>query len=360
MAGRAGAQAYDNHDLKAHDETARKATVRFAFEFPGLLQLFEQADAASNRARRRNRRYGVTGVLLVLISLLYASAAPLLPHGHHGGLALAGYIAAGLGLLGAVLGFAGLSRSSQRQRWLRGRVQTETLRLFHFHYLAARAPEIVAAGHDPRLQEAYIEARQRALDELLAAQLGDLDGALRRIVHPPTLDPFGHVQPQKGQGGISDAAREVFAAWRQLRLQWQLRYCEAKLAATGTGGRRSPRQQEKLFSLVSWACVGGIVLLHLAYFAQVFVHLPLVWLEITVIWTALIALAVRALEDGLKPQREVERYEQYRANIKVACQRFDAAADMETRLEVMRAFEQVSLEEMHVFIRSHADARFLL
>jgi hypothetical protein len=74
----------------------------------------------------------------------------------------------------------------------------------------------------------------------------------------------------------------------------------------------------------------------------------------------MVALAARALEDGLKPQREVERYEQYRASVRVARVRFDAALDMQTRLEVMRAFEQTSMEEMRVFLRTYAKARYLL
>ena len=62
----------------------------------------------------------------------------------------------------------------------------------------------------------------------------------------------------------------------------------------------------------------------------------------------------------MKPQREVERYEQYRANISVAQQRFDAATDVKSKVEVVRAFEQVSLEEMRVFLRTYVRAKFLL
>jgi hypothetical protein len=44
----------------------------------------------------------------------------------------------------------------------------------------------------------------------------------------------------------------------------------------------------------------------------------------------------------------------------VSRQRFLAAPDIQTKLEIMRNFEQVSLEEMRTFLRTHANARFLL
>ena len=66
------------------------------------------------------------------------------------------------------------------------------------------------------------------------------------------------------------------------------------------------------------------------------------------------------MEDGFQPQREIERYEQYRANVRVTEERFAAARTYAAKLEVMRAFERSSLEEMRVFLRTHAKARFLL
>jgi hypothetical protein len=103
-----------------------------------------------------------------------------------------------------------------------------------------------------------------------------------------------------------------------------------------------------------------IIGLHLLHFLGLLTDLPTGLLEVAVIWTALVALAGRALEDGYAPLREVERYEQYEGNIRVAIERVDAAQGFAAKLVVARAFERTSLEEMRVFIRTQAKTRFLL
>jgi hypothetical protein len=156
------------------------------------------------------------------------------------------------------------------------------------------------------------------------------------------------------------AAQAAFAAWRKLRLEWQLGYCEAKLSKKSTGRRMSSRQTQSLFSVLGWTCVAIVIGLHIAQVGAEALHLPRAWMEVAVVWTALVALATRAMEEGLQPHRDVERYEQYRANIMVAIERFDAATGVPAKLEVMRAFERTSLEEMRIFMRTHAKSHFML
>jgi hypothetical protein len=66
------------------------------------------------------------------------------------------------------------------------------------------------------------------------------------------------------------------------------------------------------------------------------------------------------MESGLQPQREVERYEQYRSKINVSAVRFDRSQDFATKLEISRGFESQSLEEMQMFVRTHTNSHFLL
>jgi hypothetical protein len=351
--------AYENFDLQPDADALRQSPVRFAFEFPELLTLFAAADATANRARDRNRRHGVVGVCLVLVALLSASASPLL-HNHETVHSIVGVVAAGLGIVGTALGLAGVRRTSQRRTWLTSRVTTETLRLFHFYYIVARAPEIAAAAADAPLRDRYLSARRQALDHLMATDLRDAGVALTQATDPKPVTPFRAVTELPASLEEGSATSSLFDTWRTMRLDWQLTYCNAKLAHHRTGHLASPVQLEHRFSTAGWVCIMAVVLLHLAHFAEPVIHLPAVWVEVAIVWAALIALALRALEDGLKPQREVERYEQYRAKIMAARERFDAAPDMAMRLEVMRSFEQTSFEELRVFLRSHAEARFLL
>jgi hypothetical protein len=371
--------AFENYDLKAEAPEARKPAVRFAFEFPALLDRFRPEDALALSSRRQSRIFGFVAVSLVLFALLLASTGPLLTtpghepaadsHGEGLGLNLhtiLGLIAAVLGLGGTALGIMGARKSSARRKWLHARLRTETLRLFHFHFIAARLPQIVEIGEDPAKQAAYRTERSAALAELERRVLTDAEAELQRIIDRGEETTFPSITPmmQVSDDAPNPAnASDIFAAWRALRLDWQAGYCEAKLAH-----RRkdtiTPRRLEEVFAWWGLGCVTIIIVVHLAHFLATLMGrqfpLGVGVLEVVVIWVALIALAGRALEDGFAPQREVERYEQYRANVRVAAERFDGARSFAQRLDAMRAFERTSLEEMRVFMRTHARARFLL
>ncbi|MBI1360020.1 MAG: hypothetical protein GC155_07010 [Alphaproteobacteria bacterium] len=357
---------FANFDLKAQADEARKPTVRFAFEFPELLELFRTIDHEAGVARERTRTLGFLSVALVLGALLLASAAPLfrsmeIDHQIEAFPTWLALIAGGLGLIGAVLGLSSLHKSSARRKWLQCRLQTETLRLFHFHYIAARLPEIASVnGDDGRLQ-AYLAERQAAFENLRTGVIAKPEAELADILgrtHGAAFDSLIESLPAK-PGAPEPAADDVFVVWRKLRLDWQLGYCEAKLAHRSKG-KATPRQLEERFAAMAWTCIAIVIGLHVLHMAEPILHIPGEWLEVGVVWTALIALAGRAMEDGLQPQRDVERYEQYRANILVARERFDGAQSFMEKLEVVRSFERGGLEEMRIFMRTHARARFLL
>lgn len=397
-------QAFANYDLKAEAPEARKPTVRFAFEFQTLLGMFIPADVEALESRKTSRVAGITAVALVLSAMLLASLGPILSsaghasapaaaHGapvsdhvppadthaaptadvhaptdaaasHDEGLnvhAILGTIAALLGLTGTVLGITGMRRSASRRKWLRARLMTETLRLFHFHYIVARLPEIVAVAGDAARRERYLADRAAALEQLKAKVLADPEVELRRIMNRKDETPFETITPMMVEEGVEtpQAAADAFDVWRVLRVNWQAGYCDAKLERRHKG-RFTIKQMDELFVALGWFCVGAIILIHIGHFVGMLASAQSAWLEAAVIWTALIALAGRAMEDGFQPQREIERYEQYRANVRVTEERFAAARTYAAKLEVMRAFERSSLEEMRVFLRTHAKARFLL
>lgn len=368
-------QAFENYDLKAEAPEARKPTVRFAFEFPALLALFLPADKTALAARKTSRVAGIASVLLVLAALLMASLGPILSSGHapdphhppgsegpnlH---LILGLVSAALGLVGTLIGLSGMRRGASRRKWLHARLTTETLRLYHFHHIAARLPEIIAINGDAAKQARYIEERAGALERLKMQILANPEAELQRIIAREDETRFEAITPMMPVDAIEtpQVAQDVFDVWRVLRVNWQAGYCHAKLEHRHKG-RTTTRQLEEFFIRLGWFCVGAIILIHIGYFigalAQTKEQLP--WLEAAVIWTALFALGGRALEDGFRPQAEIERYEQYRANVRVASERFEAATTFASKVDAMRAFERTSLEEMRVFLRTHARARFLL
>lgn len=354
--------AFSNFDLSGDAPEARRPSVRFAFDDPDLRSTFAPLDAAAGRARTASRILGYWAIGLVLVALLVASADPLLTDMADPLKEALGYLAALLGLAGTAVAIAGRGRKSPRSKWLQGRLQTESLRLFHFQYIASRLPDIVAASDDPALQAAYCADRARAFAELKRRVIQDPAAAYDALLKEPDHAALQDLISQAPTEGLemSPAAADAFAAWRRLRLEWQLGYCDAKLADAAPKGHPTPRRQERIFEAIGWTCIAVIVGSHVLHFTEMFTHIPGRLLQVLVVWTALIALGARALESGLAPQREVERYEQYRANIRVAKDRFDAADSVALKVETMRAFERVTLEEMIIFIRTHARSHFLL
>ena len=57
------------------------------------------------------------------------------------------------------------------------------------------------------------------------------------------------------------------------------------------------------------------------------------------------ALAFRALQEGLQPEREIERYRHYRAGIRAIRDRFDQASSPAEKFEVMQEMERLTFDE---------------
>lgn len=407
MSGKPDVDGFTNKDLNTEGTKAAATSIGFAFDFPKLREAFTKPDAEAAAARLMSRIIGVTGVFLVLAALMLASAGPMLGHGaaapHHESPAahvdthavqpapdaahgapagvqpaaappadakrpqlsnqekLIGSVAAVMGLVGTAMGLYGMGKGSPRHRWLCARLKTETLRLFQFHYLASRMPEIVANASDLEWRKRFEKERDDMLEDVQQKLLADPDKELKRITNgkgETTFESF--IRPEPASSSVNPKVEEEFiAAWRELRLGWQETYVKTKLLPKDKRGLTA-RGKEHVFAVVGWTCVGLIIFLHLLHFLGVLAEWPIGLMEVAVIWTALVALAGRALEDGYAPHREVERYEQYEGNIRVAIERFDAAEGFPAKLEVARAFERASLEEMRVFIRTQAKTRFLL
>lgn len=358
-------KSYLNHDLKPNEDSVSDPDIDYIFYDRALSAAFDHEDEPADRARDLNRGTGFLAVGLVAFALCVASFDLLpKPEGQQG--AYREWVAGGaalFGVLGTLLGWWGTTRWSARRRWLRHRLQTEMLRLFHFHFIAANFREILQAGSDETRRDRYCARRQAALDELWNSTLKNPDAELARIKrreNETDLERFAPIIPID-KGDYTPLADKIFAEWSERRLNWQLGYAESKLSPDSTP--RSPRRWADIFFVFGLAFVVLIALLHVAHFFRPS-FLPPGWLGLAVIWVALLALAGRALEEGLRPHSEVERYEGYGASIRAAGKHFDdLPSDREhlpAKLGVARGFERASMEEMRVFLRTHLEARFLV
>ncbi|MEZ5938970.1 MAG: hypothetical protein R3C52_12265 [Hyphomonadaceae bacterium] len=358
---KAEADSYSNLDLRGALPETSQASVRFAFEFPELLEAFERVDAVAGRMRKRSRTIGFLAIGLVLLALMLASADSVLAALDHDTHEALGYLAAVLGLLGTAIALWSRGKSAPRARWLKARFQTETLRQFHFLFLSDRLPDVVSASGDPNKEAAFQQERAALFATFKTRVLDQPDKAYRDQLSEAEISPLAGLIEETPAEGVAMTRIAVNAtdAWIASRLKWQLNYCNAKLTLK-KGSLKTPRSQEWMFGFIGWACIAVLIGIHLLHFFEHWLHLSRTWMQIGVVWTALFALASRAIESGLAPQREVERYEQYRVNIRTALARCESAVSFASKVESMRAFERVCREEMVVFLRTHERSHFIL
>lgn len=122
-----------------------------------------------------------------------------------------------------------------------------------------------------------------------------------------------------------------------------------------------------VFSITTLVCILAIFVIHLwiaislslegqAEHAGMFGFDTHVW----VIWIAIVVLGIRALQEGLQPERELERYRHYRAGVHALRDRFEAAISAAEKLEIRRDMERLTFDEFRNFLRSNHEARFVL
>ena len=71
-------------------------------------------------------------------------------------------------------------------------------------------------------------------------------------------------------------------------------------------------------------------------------------------------IAIRVVNDGLLIRTETERYEWYLASVRSIAERFDAAADMATKVSLLRELERLAYQEMRRFLLAFQAARFVM
>jgi hypothetical protein len=75
---------------------------------------------------------------------------------------------------------------------------------------------------------------------------------------------------------------------------------------------------------------------------------------------ALIGAALRTIQEGLAPDKEIERYKDYLAMTTHLRDRFKQTTIAKERINLMEEMELVSVDEMKRFLRAHHTAKFVL
>ena len=359
----------DFDDIAQHN-----SDLLFAFDFPALRTLFVRVDEVANAQKRGSRTAGFVAVGLASASLAIASASPIFPEdpGLH---AVLGLVAAIFGVLGVIVGLLGVVRGGAKLHWLEQRLCTERMRQFFFQNMVMCLPDMIDALGDDVKKKVF---RGDSVERLLKLRNEVIDLAPERlkdiVEEPHSYGPDWLIAPPDAElmNARHAKAAAFYALYRRLRFEHQISFSRYKLDKTKPTPLRSLRTQETLFSMLALAGVGILFVMHLTLGALIAAGARAElspWWEVIVVWIALGALVLKAMEEGLQPQREVERYEDYLANCQLALERFERtttgpdARKPEAGAETFRAmldFERVVYEEMKHFLRTNYRAHFLL
>jgi len=375
-----------NDDLLANpgdvDWIRRTApSVLPVLDFPELRSAFAAHEYQANQAQRQTRLWGFVAILCAVAALLATATEPL-----WGGRAwLPRVVGTGtelIGLLGALVGAGGMWLGPGKRRWLVNRLMTERIRQWHFQFLVYRGDLIRAAvsSADPEAIPRFCTARLLMFDDFLTAQRGKLDSLLTSLIAVNYESEARIIELAVGANHGYEDDRDVFDLisdlYRRLRLRHQLQYAQYKLQTSTHKPWREflgwpPIVQERILGGLGAACLvlalvvsAAIVLGHVAglvagesLLATALEHPALNSLAVCL---AIIAVAIRTIEDGLGLKSDIDRYRDYASRMQRLLHDFDGTSGIRNRLRMMEECEQFCFEEMREFLVVHHQTKFVL
>ncbi len=370
---------WPNDDLLLGDEERadflrRRPRLARIFDWPEMRAAFLEHDRPGNAARKRSQTNGMILVAFGFLGLAIAAwmffLASLTPQPAQK--ALIFEVVGGLsGFVMAVVGLVGRSQvltGGEKRRWLFNRYWTERIRQFHFQWILSTLPQAAAALDDDRALAEWKASRDAAFEDFRHDAKRDLVTAFDRLnedraeqnvwIDPAWARPAETFEDRPEIG-------ELLAGLRALRLGVQERYTSRKLAS----GVFSPKTRLGWILGASNTFTVLIVLLTIATGAAFAFgwaypddHFDWRFLLLSASSGTLTAavVAIRVVNDGLLIRAETERYEWYLASVRSIAARFDAAADMATKVGLLREMERLSYQEMRRFLLAFQAARFVM
>lgn len=361
--------------------------VFFALDHPELRQEFERIDELAGKAKNTSRRIGCAALIFATLSLLTFPSEPIIK-----GIwtmkaeyeIIFKYVAilgATFGILALIFGNLGLGFGKVKRNWLQKRLMTERLRQWHAQYLIAHSAEIAsAAGSEDKKAEwldrralAFSRFKRSFIDQIGSeyAKYTDQSAAAhsgQSVSDPKTLNAFwidenwakaAAARPDKND---QDMLNELYRAYEETRLLGQIQYTNYVLSADGKFWSSPPKQIHILGNL-------SYILVIFAFVANFIALITAIWDTPQVKWQvisslaiafAILAVGVRAMLEGLRPQREIRRMQFYASAVSHADKSFDAARSHARKVDAMSLLERASYDEMVEFISSNERARFVL
>jgi hypothetical protein len=357
-----------NDDLLLTEADQKLAQERYpevahVLNFPDLRHVFARYDADANRAKTISRVAGIVAICLGVLALLGASYTAIYETWRWS--RTIGGISAFLGITSLLVASIGALTGQAKQRWLCNRLMAERLRQFQFQTLVCRISEVLESTADQAARDRFMSKRKAWLKEFLRTHQGHLTAKLRSTLDDDGHDHFVLHGPElRPPCTASDhGLLQLFSAYRHLRLEHQLQYANYALRTDQTIFPTSCVRQLRILRDLILGFIFIVFLAHLAVALALFAHwtrFPALPFHLTIIWLAIGILAVRTVEEGLQPGREVERYTQYRAAMLSLLKRFDDTTSPRERMSVMLETERAAYQEMRGFLKTNDDARYVL
>jgi len=331
-----------------------------------LREKFAEYDGVANEARDWVRRLGLATVISATLALVVVATKPIWRDG-----SWTRWFALPIelgGLLAALVAAGGLWLGPWRRRWLESRLMTERLRQWHFQLLVRRGKEIEASCHGSRALAAFENQRELWLADFLKAYEGRLDTHLESMTaDPQDVDAWVHDSATTFERH-DDVLPHVFQAYERLRLDHQYNFAVWKL-------RKS--NDRPIWQFVKWPAICQVAVLSslssVCFIAALISSAILayddafgipwnteLYVRTGAISAALIGGALRTIQEGFAPAKELERYQDYRGRTAQLRDRFKRTTDARERLHLMEELELASVNEMKGFLRTHVAASFLL
>lgn len=339
-----------------------------------LVRDFGTIDDAANKEKKFTHRAGLWAVGAGTSCLLVTALGPIWYHDEHGFAPVLTAIAAALGLAAALIGGFGLMVGSRKQRWLLQRLRTERLRQLHFQAFLWQLNEIqasLAEGSPPDSPQAvearaiFEHKRQHWRQTLLNQLERQEEAELEKVISDEMACGSDTVWLHPRSDGVSALRRfspaaktELFKAYSEWRIGWQATYGIIKSRKDGHLVK-TLKFIERFWSFFFCA----LLVLHVVVLVGLvagwsWVALP--GYHAVILATAVLAIALQKVKEGLRLEEELARYREYRIEMGELSRRFEQAADDDERFDVMMETERKSYAEMRQFLRSHHEATFVL
>ena len=361
--------------------------VYFALDHPELRAEFERIDGLALTAKNRSRRIGCAALIFATLSLLTFPSEPLIKNIWQATIEhdiMFQYMAAAgatFGILALVFGNLGLGFGQTKRNWLMKRLITERLRQWHAQYIIAHSAQIARVAHSEADKAEWLEQRALSFQRFKRNFIDQIASEYTKFTHESAAAYSGQsvgdpnaassfwIEPAWAKSADEKPSKdhqktldEVYNAFHGTRMRGQIQYTNYVLSADGKFWSSPAKQIHILgnlsYILVVFAFVANFIALVSALWSPFPISAAV--LSSLAIAFAIFAVGVRAMLEGLRPQRETRRMQFYAAAINHADQSFGAARTHARKVAAMGMLERASYDEMVEFISSNEQARFVL